>query len=233
MLPVLCFIHRRYKLPVCCSVPITQILTSNQMLSECLAVLHQISSDILPKSYDWVRWWIGAFRDMSLGERLSIYCFLICVWVFEQSGLLQIPETEPFIPVPVTVIWCGGGGGGGGFFLTFKDFGTVFDHSFPTCTSFCYWGGGENKVEISLSTLIPLFRPGSVHSSSASVPWWVACELVSWQVPTLCLDSGIVSSLWLRWVKGVCVFSVTCHLHFGQNDWGLLCVRSNPRLPLS
>ena len=39
-----------------------------------------------------------------------------------------------------------------------------------------------------------------------SVPWRVACELVSWLVPTLCLDSGIVSQLRLRWVKGVCVF---------------------------
>ena len=40
-------------------------------------------------------------------------------------------------------------------------------------------------VEISLSTPIPPFRPGSVHSGSASwddsdCPWWVACELVSW-----------------------------------------------------
>ena len=33
-----------------------------------------------------------------------------------------------------------------------------------------------------------------------------ACESVSWKVLTLCLDSGIVNPLRLRWVKGVCVF---------------------------
>ena len=39
-----------------------------------------------------------------------------------------------------------------------------------------------------------------------NVPRQVACELVSGEVPTLCLDSGIVSPLRLRLVKGVCVF---------------------------
>ena len=32
------------------------------------------------------------------------------------------------------------------------------------------------------------------------------CKLVSWSVPTLCLDSGIVSPFWLRLVKEVCLF---------------------------
>ena len=41
------------------------------------------------------------------------------------------------------------------------------------------------EVEISWHALIPLFRPGC---------------------PSLCLDSGIVSPLWLCWVKGVCMF---------------------------
>ena len=68
------------------------------------------------------------------------------------------------------------------------------------------------KVEISSIKPIPLFRKGSVHSGSVSwelwpsVSWRVACQLVSWQIPTLCLDSGIVSPLQLRWVKGVCMF---------------------------
>ena len=39
-----------------------------------------------------------------------------------------------------------------------------------------------------------------------SVPWRAACEVVFWKVPTLCLDSGIVSPSRLRWVKGVRVF---------------------------
>ena len=54
----------------------------------------------------------------------------------------------------------GGGGGGGGFFLACEDLGTMLDNSFPACAFF--------KVEISLRTLILLFRPGSVDSGSAS-----------------------------------------------------------------
>ena len=50
---------------------------------------------------------------------------------------------------------------GGGLFLACKDFGRMFDNSFLACALFF-------KVEINLRTLIPLFRPGSVHSGSAS-----------------------------------------------------------------
>ena len=39
-----------------------------------------------------------------------------------------------------------------------------------------------------------------------NVPWQVACELFPDRFPHLYLDSGIVSLLWLRLVKGVCVF---------------------------
>ena len=54
--------------------------------------------------------------------------------------------------------------GGGVFFLACEDFGRMFDNSFPTCVFFCF----VFKVEISSHILIPLFRPGSVHSCSAS-----------------------------------------------------------------
>ena len=66
------------------------------------------------------------------------------------------------------------------------------------------------------------------------VPWQVVYELVSWKVPTLCLDGGIVSPLWLCLVKGVCMFrcnlppellaewlgSFTCHCskHSGEKN---------------
>ena len=65
-------------------------------------------------------------------------------------------------------------------FLTCEDFERMFDNSLPAC-AFLYFF----LVEISLRTLFPLFRPGSVHSGSASWDdcdwlWWVACELVSW-----------------------------------------------------
>ena len=49
--------------------------------------------------------------------------------------------------------------GGGGFFLACKDFGRMFDNSFPACAFFFFF-----KVEISSRELIPLFRPGLVHS---------------------------------------------------------------------
>ena len=42
----------------------------------------------------------------------------------------------------------------------------MFDHSFPACAFFFFF---FFKVEISLRTLIPLFRPGSVHRGSASL----------------------------------------------------------------
>ena len=50
--------------------------------------------------------------------------------------------------------WCGGGD----FFFAFEDF--KVDGSFPTCAIF--------QVETSSRTLIPLFRPESVHCGSAS-----------------------------------------------------------------
>ena len=53
-------------------------------------------------------------------------------------------------------------------------------HSPPAFFSF--------KVEISSRTLILLFRQGAVHVSELrwlwlSVPWQIACQLISWQVP--------------------------------------------------
>ena len=46
--------------------------------------------------------------------------------------------------------------GGGSFILACEDFGRMFDNSFPACTFFV------------LKWRFPLFRPGSVHSGSAS-----------------------------------------------------------------
>ena len=59
--------------------------------------------------------------------------------------------------------------GSDGFFLTCQDFGRMFNNSFPACAFFFL------KVEISSRTLIPLIRPGSVHSGSAS---WDDCDSV-------------------------------------------------------
>ena len=54
------------------------------------------------------------------------------------------------------------GGGDDGLFLVCEDFGRMLDNSYPTCAFFFF------KVEIRLHTLIPLFRPGSVHIGSVS-----------------------------------------------------------------
>ena len=57
----------------------------------------------------------------------------------------------------------------GGFFLTCEELGRMFDHLFPACAVF-------SRVEISLRTLIPLIRPGSVHSGSAT--WDDCCQVL-------------------------------------------------------
>ena len=87
------------------------------------------------------------------------------------------------------------------------------------------------KVEISSRTLIPLFRPESAHSASASwddydrvFPNELCVSSFPNRFPTSCLDSGIVNPLRLRWVKVYACLRVTCHLHFWQNDQGLLCI---------
>ena len=81
----------------------------------------------------------------------------------------------------------------------------MFDNSFPACNFFF-------KVEISSRALNPLLRPGSVHSGLASRD---ECDRVfpdELRVSSFlnrfphCPDSGIVSSLRLLWMEGVCVF---------------------------
>ena len=97
-------------------------------------------------------------------------------------------------------------------------------------------GGGHDQLSFALFFLkwisahipIPLLGQESVHSGSAS---WDDCgqeflgkscvSLFPWWVLTLCLDSTVAlydfSGSWVY----MC-FTTTCHLHFWQNDWGLL-----------
>ena len=70
-----------------------------------------------------------------------------------------------------------------------------------------------SEVEISSRTVSPLFYArvspqwhSELRQLWQNVPRQVACELVSGYVPTLYLDSGVVSPLRLRWVKGVSMF---------------------------
>ena len=97
------------------------------------------------------------------------------------------------------------GDGGGGFFLVCKDLGERF--TFSACAFYFIF-----KWRVAHAHLFHS-RPGSVYSGSAS---WDGCDRVfpdecrmssfPDKIPTLCLDSGIVSPLRLHWVKGVCMF---------------------------
>ena len=96
---------------------------------------------------------------------------------------------------------------GGGFFLACEDFWKMFNNLFPACTFLFF------KVEISSHKLIPFFKPGSVHSGSAS------CDNCDWVFPDELHVSSFPDraphSAWtaaysahsdFERVKGVCVF---------------------------
>ena len=100
----------------------------------------------------------------------------------------------------------------------------MFDTSFTACAFFFFF-----KVEISSQALLLLFRPGSVRSDSAS---WDDCG-------RMYPDKLFVSSFLDRFPHYACTaaqsthcnfirsrvyvcLGVTCHLHFLQNDRGLL-----------
>ena len=85
------------------------------------------------------------------------------------------------------------------------------------------------KVEISLCTLIPLLRPGSVHSGSAS---WDNCgRIVPDKLHVNSFPDRFPHHAWttawsahsdfLRSSVYVCL-DVSCHVHLWQNDQGLL-----------
>ena len=103
------------------------------------------------------------------------------------------------------------------------DFGKMFDNSFPTCVFFFF------KVEISSRILIPLFRPGSVHSGLSS---WDEHDGVF--PDEKCVSSFPDRFPYYAWTAALSAHSdfvgskvyaclgVVCHLHFWQNDRGLL-----------
>ena len=112
----------------------------------------------------------------------------------------------------------------GDFFLTCEDFGRMFNNSFPACV---FWGFFF-KVEISLHTLIPLF------GQDQSTVSWDDCNRVF--PAELCVSSFLIGShamhaqrhsqptpTSLVRSRAYACLSVICHLHFCQNDWGLLC----------
>ena len=85
------------------------------------------------------------------------------------------------------------------------------------------------KVEISLRSLIPFFMPGSVHSGSAS--WDDRCRLFPEELRVSSFSDRYLHHTWTAAQSAHSDFvgsrvyaclGVTCHLHFLQNDRGLL-----------
>ena len=118
---------------------------------------------------------------------------------------------------------------GGGFFLACGGLGRMFDHSFPACAVFFYG-------EISSRTLIPHFMPGSVHSGSAG---WDDCgRMIPDKLRVSSFPNWFPHYAWTAaWSahsdfvgsRVYACFGVTFHLHFWQNDRGLLRVTAVTR----
>ena len=114
---------------------------------------------------------------------------------------------------------------GSGFFLACEDLGRMFDYSFPHAlfSSFFF------KVKISLCTLIPLFGPESAHSDSASrgdcgqvFPGKLHVSLFLNRFPHYALTAAQSAHSDFVGSRVYVCLCVACHLHFWQNDWGLL-----------
>ena len=100
--------------------------------------------------------WLG-WKCKRFNHNLNVF-HLVCLNLFNTHKLKRA-QTDT-----------AGGGGGGGFFLLSKDFWEnvrQFTSRQPFFPDF-------SEVEITSRTLIPLFRPGSVHSGSVS---WDNCDL--------------------------------------------------------
>ena len=103
-------------------------------------------------------------------------CSFICKAEACGSVYLSPPYIFSLVSLPdkgrssgIITSWCDG------FLFTCEDSRGRLNDSLSICTSFLFfffWGG---DVEISLCTPISLFRPGSVHSGSAS---WDDCGQV-------------------------------------------------------
>ena len=113
-------------------------------------------------------------------------------WNHEKESLLVRPTLEMFQRQHWGDIsktrWSASGGGG--FFFTCKDFGRMFNNSFPACTFFPF------KMEISSCKLIPLFRPGLVHSE---LIWLTECFLMSCMWARFPIDSHTLPGQWHCW----------------------------------
>ena len=97
---------------------------------------------------------LNSVKDLSIFLMRPSYIFVAALWYSYKLCAVYLGLSFVCVMILMHVI------GDGGFFLTCEDFLRRLDHSFPACEL--------KKKKISLCTLIPLFRPGSVHSGSVS-----------------------------------------------------------------
>ena len=114
-----------------------------------------------------------------------------------------------------------------GFFLACQNCSGRFDESFPTCDFFFT---GDQLVHINFNLFMPRISQkwlSKLIQLWTSSPWWVV-SLVPWWRPTPWLDNIVSHSNFIGSRVYVCL-AVTCHLHFWQNDRGLLRARAIAR----
>ena len=99
---------------------------------------------------------------------------------------------------------------GGGFFLACEDFGRMFDNSFPACASIFFfflfkWRlARANQLHPSGQDLFTVVQRAETTVTECFMTCCVWVRFLT-DSHTL-LDSGIVSLLRLRWVRGICEF---------------------------
>ena len=113
--------------------------------------------------------------------------------------------------------------GGGGLFLACEDFGRMFDSSFPACTFFLLLF----KVEISSHTQFHSLDQDQSTVAQQAETTVTKCSLMSCMWACFLIGSHTMpgqqhSTLWLHFGQRWMWLGVTCHLHFLQNDQGLL-----------
>ena len=162
------------------------------------------------------------YRQTSMSNNMwaSSRCkFHLCKWMRQCTILCCCHPPKGFLPAQY--FWSCNVLVSFGFFLAVR----IWGKGLPICRSmpplfFFSWSGDKLTHDM----LIPLFMPGLVHSGSASgrvFPDKLCVSSLPWEIPTLCLTAKsahsnfVASRLYAR-------LGVTCHLHFWQNDLGLL-----------
>ena len=155
------FLSQTVALKSLCYVPVMFLSQTVALKSLCYVPVTFLSQTVALKSLCYV-----PVTFLSQKEALKPLCYVPVTFLSQKEALKSMCYVPVKFPshreTPSS---------GSGFFLACQDFGRMFDNLFPACTYlFIYF-----KVKISSRTLIPLLRPRSVHSGSAS---WDDCDWV-------------------------------------------------------